>query len=114
MIYKKIIRNSSIFLYSLMIFSVINASHAKENFEGYLQNCIDELENKDGDVSTNTASGQAGSWTEEGTKANEIAIEMWDYWEGKGFSGAAIASVMGNVAHEGGFDIPDRAEGHYG
>lgn len=114
MIDKKIIRNSSIFLSSLMIFSVINASPAKANFEGFLPDCIDELEIKDGDVSTKTNSGQAGSWTEEGTKANEIALEMWDYWEEKGFSGAAIAGVMGNVAHEGGFDIPDRAEGHYG
>lgn len=113
---KKIIRNSSIFLSSLMFISFLNASPAGASFEGFLPNCIDEIKNnkEDGDVSTNTASGQAGSWTEEGTKANEIAQELWNYWEDKGFSGAAIAGVLGNVAHEGGFDIPDRAEGHYG
>lgn len=113
---KKIIRSISIFLTYLMIFAFLNANPTHANFEGFLPGCTpEEIDNKDdGDVSTNTASGQAGSWTEEGTKSNEIAKDMWDYWKNKGFGGVAIAGVMGNVAHEGGFDIPDRAEGHYG
>lgn len=114
---KNIIRSISIFLTFLMIFSFLGASPINANFEGFYPNCIEKIDGKDddeGDVSTNTASGQAGSWTQEGTKANEIATEMWNYWKDKGFGGPAIAGVMGNVAHEGGFDIPDRAEGHYG
>src|SRR5699024_7233779 len=66
------------------------------------------------DDSSTSYSGEAGEWTDDGTKSKEIAEDMWDYWKDKGFSGAAIAGVMGNVAHEGGFDIPDRAEGNYG
>ncbi|QYU56838.1 CHAP domain-containing protein [Weissella confusa] len=54
-----------------------------------------------------------GNWTVQGTTANQHAKEIWDYWVGKGFSGAASAGVLGNVDVEGGFSIPDRAQGHY-
>src|SRR5690625_2953419 len=112
------IRNVSIFLVSLFVFVAIPTEQvAYANFEGFIFGCTPEesdSETDDGDVVTNTSSGQAGSWAKEGTKANEIALEMWKYWQDKGFGGAAISGVMGNVAHEGGFDIPDRAEGHYG
>lgn len=114
----KQVRKVSIFLISLIVFATFSADQvAYANFEGYLYGCTpgeNDSETDEGDVSTNTASGQAGSWTEEGTKANEIAMDMWEYWKNKGFGGPAISGVMGNVAHEGGFDIPDRAEGHYG
>lgn len=116
----KLIRNIPIFLIILIVFSVFNTDQfVYANFEGFFPKCrpgeIDSENNSgDTDAGTNTSSGKAGAWTEEGTKANSIAQEIWDYWKGKGFGGAAISGVMGNVAHEGGFDIPDRAEGHYG
>lgn len=115
---KKIYRTVSMLLIVLIAFTTFRTDHVYANFEGWIQRCLDYEENNsdedDKDVGANTASGQAGSWTEEGTEANDIARKMWDYWKNKGFGGPAISGVMGNVAHEGGFDIPDRAEGHYG
>lgn len=116
---KNLFRGTSIFLVSAIVFSFFNADQqVKANFEGYQPNCIQKNGGSDdessGDDSPDATGGKAGKWTEDGTKANKIAQDMWDYWEDKGFSGAAIAGVMGNVAQEGGFDIPDRAEGHYG
>jgi surface antigen/uncharacterized membrane protein len=50
-------------------------------------------------------------WTQPDTQANKNAKGYWDYWVGKGFGGAAVAGVLGNIAHEGGFNTLDRAQG---
>lgn len=63
-------------------------------------------------TSTNNAndSNVTGDWTKEGTSANKVAKEIWDFWNSKGYSAAAIAGVLGNVETESGF-VPDRAQG---
>lgn len=119
---KRFYRNTSILAISLVTISFFSADGHKTdevfaNFEGYNPSCIQDEMSGDSDSdggSSSSNSGEAGDWKDDGTKSNEIAEDMWDYWKDKGFSGAAIAGVMGNVAHEGGFDIPDRAEGNYG
>lgn len=102
----------------LLSSTFLNSSIGYANFEGYKSNCVTEVpsDNSKGEKNNTSSDGgsEGGSWEAEGTKAHEIAQNMWNYWKAKGFSGSAIAGVMGNVAHEGGFDIPDRAEGHYG
>lgn len=90
---------------------------SEANFEGYKTRCL--YESPTGDNSKEpgeggSSEGVTGDWTQEGTKAYQTAKDIWDYWKNKGFNGAAIAGVHGNVAHEGGFDIPDRAQGHFG
>lgn len=86
------------------------------SFESYENSCytsVDGTEN-DGIAADDGNSGAVGDWSKEGSKSYNIAKKVWDYWKGKGFNGSAISGVMGNIDHEGGFDIPDRAEGHYG
>lgn len=103
----------------LLDISLSSNSVTYANFEGFKNNCLTDIQDSDSknDTGKNTSeenSGSNGSWDEKGTKANKVAQNMWDYWKNKGFSGAGIAGVMGNVDHEGGFEIPDRAEGHFG
>lgn len=52
----------------------------------------------------------SGDWTKDGTSANKVAKQIWDFWNGKGYSAAAIAGVVGNVYAESGF-APNRAQG---
>lgn len=69
------------------------------------------------DTTATTTTGTAisgGDWTKKGTTAYNNAQSIWNYWKAKGFSGSAISGILGNIAHEGGFTIPDRAEGHLG
>lgn len=93
---------------------------AEANFEGFQSNCQTDVSGSDtkkddpDDDGTSDSGGSAGTWDKKGTKSHEIAQNMWNYWKGKGFNGSAIAGVMGNVDHEGGFELPDRAEGHFG
>lgn len=107
----------SILLIFVFVFTTINVSQSYANFEGWLQKCLDYEKSdkkKDEDNVGDRDTSSGGIWTVDGTPANDTAWEMWNYWKDKGFGGPAISGVMGNVAHEGGFDIPDRAEGHYG
>jgi len=69
---------------------------------------------EDNGDSESSSGGSSGNWTTKGTTAYKNAKAIFDSWTAKGFSGAAAAGVLGNIAHEGGFDIVDRAEGHYG
>ena len=55
-----------------------------------------------------------GDWTSQGSTAYSNAQRIWTFWQGKGFSGAAISGILGNIAREGGFTIVDRAQGHFG
>lgn len=66
------------------------------------------------DSSDDSSGGSSGAWTTKGTVAYKNAKAIFESWTAHGFSGAAAAGILGNIAHEGGFDIVDRAEGHYG
>lgn len=66
-------------------------------------------------TSVATASGgSAGSWTHKGTAPYKNAKMIWNFFKSKGFSGGSIAGILGCVNAEGGFTIPDRAEGRLG
>lgn len=72
----------------------------------------DDCDDSSGPIQTeNTITGD---WTNEGSTAYSNAQRVWTYWQGKGFSGAAISGILGNIAKEGGFTIVDRAQGHFG
>lgn len=69
----------------------------------------------DSDSTTATAStGISGDWATPGTVSYNNAKSVWDAWVSHGFDGAATSGILGNIAHEGGFSIPDRAQGHFG
>ncbi|GAB2022955.1 phage tail tip lysozyme [Pseudolactococcus yaeyamensis] len=53
-------------------------------------------------------------WTQPNTKAYQNAKQIWDYWKDYGLNGHSISGILGNIAHEGGFAIVDRAQGHMG
>ena len=63
-------------------------------------------------ASTDNANDTAitGDWTKDGTPTNKVAKEIWDFWNKKGYSAAAIAGVVGNVYAESGF-VPNKAQG---
>lgn len=49
--------------------------------------------------SATTTATVAGDWTKSGTSANTNAKAVFDYWtQKKGFSGAAAAGIVGNIA----------------
>lgn len=50
------------------------------------------------------ADGVGGNWTVNGTAANKVAKEVFEYWTHKGFSGAGAAGTVGNVGRESNFD----------
>ncbi|KAA8700930.1 NlpC/P60 family protein [Lactococcus lactis subsp. hordniae] len=106
---KNIILKIALLLVVILGFSSLTTTtHA--NFENGSR-CMTSTSSSDSGDDSGTADG---SWEKEGTKSHANAQKIWNFWKKKGFSGVAIAGVMGNVAHEGNFDIPDRAEGHYG
>lgn len=120
-------KRKSIALLLLLLFSgsvfLSSSEDAEANFEGFLPQCLTDAESgedsggtsdDDKEEGSEDPGGTGGNWQEEGTGAYKNAKDVWDFWKEKGFSGAAIAGILGNVAHEGDFDIPDRAEGHYG
>lgn len=101
---------------SLFFITIRPYPTVQANFEGFKGNtdCETETSTNSNDNESTTVSGGGGDWTKAGTPANKVATEIWNYWKDKGFGGPAIAGVLGNIAHEGGFGIPDRAEGHFG
>lgn len=76
--------------------------------------CNVEANSNSSMIGDNIGGVAANNWTTVGTTAYNNAKTVWDYWKAKGFSGAAIAGIVANAAHEGGFDIADRAEGYHG
>lgn len=109
-------RTKGLFLLSIALSGILlETSVVNANFEGFQNRCETSISStSDSSDSGSSTTGSVGSWETEGTEANKIAQNMWNYWKNKGFGGSAIAGVLGNVAHEGGFDITDRAEGHFG
>lgn len=55
-----------------------------------------------------------GDWTKPGTSAYQNAQAVWKYWQAKGFSGAAIAGIMGNVERESHFNPASNEAGANG
>lgn len=49
--------------------------------------------------------GSMGNWTQDGTQENETAKKVVDMLKGMGWSGPAIAGILGNMAAESGFRI---------
>ena len=59
----------------------------------------------DGDSDSGSdSSSSGGSWTTKGTATYNNAKALWNYWKAKGFSGAAIAGILGCVAAESMFN----------
>ena len=81
----------------------------------YYQTCVVQhgYKNPDDDPA-NVKGGSGGAWTKKGTKAYKNAKAVFNAFVKHGFSGTAAAAVVGWVQSEGGFDLLDRAEGHYG
>lgn len=79
------------------------ASSAKASMfdSGYVNTCVsDENSNNKVESGSNpTTSGATGDWTQKGTDAYKTAEQIFKYWPEKhGFSGAASAGIVGNVA----------------
>lgn len=118
------INNKSKLRFLIVMFAILSGSFfcisgnvVYANFEGFKPtSCITTIDDSETSSQDNESSnnGESGSWDTEGTAAYTNALNIWNYWKNKGFSGAAISGVLGNIAHEGGFEIPDRAEGHFG
>lgn len=64
---------------------------------------------------SSSASNQKDAWLTEGTESFNVAKAIFDTWTNEGgLSGEAAAGLLGWIAHEGGFDVPGRAQGHFG
>lgn len=74
----------------------------------------DGCDPSESDGTASAGAGTAGAWTQPGTTAYNNAKATFDSWAHIGASGAAAAGIVGWVNTEGGFEIVDRAEGHYG
>lgn len=81
----------------------------------YYQICVVQHGYKNpADDPANVKGGSGGAWTKKGTKAYKNAKGVFDAFIKHGFSGTAAAAVVGWIQSEGGFQLIDRAQGHYG
>lgn len=87
---------------------------AEANFEGHTVKCLVDVPSDDDSGSSGETGGLGGDWLAQGTVANKTAQGMWDWWKKKGFGGVQLAGILGVVDIEGGFSIPDRAQGTTG
>lgn len=88
---------------ALTLVSTFTSSANASMFDsGYVNTCVSDGngENKVESGSNPTTSGATGSWTQQGSQAYNNAKKVFDYWAGKGFSGASAAAVVGNVGTE--------------
>lgn len=93
------------------LFSVLNFNRGADD-----SSCNIKVNNAATEISEGlTGGGGSGDFLKEGTHSYKVADSVWKAWtKEQGFGGAATAGIMGNIAHEGGFSIPDRAQGHFG
>lgn len=86
----------------LTLVSTFTSSANASMFDsGYVNTCVSDGngENKVESGSNPTTSGATGSWTQKGSDAYNTAEKIFKYWPEKhGFSGAASAGIVGNVA----------------
>jgi hypothetical protein len=61
-----------------------------------------DQQSKDIESNGGASSSSGASWEQQGTDSYNNAKKTWDYWVAKGFSGAAVAGIIGNVATESG------------
>lgn len=95
---------------STVSFGVYHLLHGDD--DGFIACSTQPMTN--GEATSAGAKGAiGGDWTKQGTPAYQHAQTVWNFWKSKGFSGAAIAGILGNIAREGGFTILDRAQQHY-
>lgn len=93
------------------------SSVVKANFEGYAQHCVvnqDGSEGGDSGSGDDASGGVPGDWTQKGTTEYKNAQTVWNFFKDKGFSGTALAGIMGNAAQESGFraNAYDGGSGH--
>lgn len=82
--------------------TVMSSAKASMFDSGYVNTCVSDgnSDNKTESGSNPTTSGATGTWTQQGSQAYNNAKKVFDYWAGKGFSGASAAAVVGNVGTE--------------
>lgn len=81
--------------------TLMNSANASMFDSGYVNTCVNDGNgnNKVESGSNPTTSGATGSWTQKGSQAYNTAESIFKYWTSKhGFSGAASAGIVGNVA----------------
>lgn len=87
----------------LTLFGTVMSSAKASMFDsGYVNTCVSDgsNDNKTESGSNPTTSGATGAWTQQGSQAYNNAKKVFDFWAGKGFSGASAAAVTGNVGTE--------------
>lgn len=87
-------------LIALILFVTMMMNNPNETKTTTPQVCSTDQSATDNANDTNVS----GDWTKDGTSANKVAKQIWDYWNKKGYSAAAIAGVVGNVYAESGFN----------
>ena len=69
---------------------------------GFTAVCTDDGSSDNGNSASSpstSAAGSGGAWSQKGTQAYNTAQQIFKYWTSKhGFSGAAAAGIVGNVA----------------
>lgn len=78
-------------------------------FNSEASSCVSQSEADGGTASA----GATGAWTQQGTDAYKNAKAVFDYWTGKGMSGAQAAGIVGNIggAEDKGFVLDKKEEG---
>lgn len=82
--------------------TVMSSAKASMFDSGYVNTCVSDgnSDNKTESGSNPTTGGATGAWTQQGSQAYNNAKKVFDFWAGKGFSGASAAAVVGNVGTE--------------
>lgn len=97
------VMTSSVILSSLTMFGIFFTDHKKVfNPDGA---CLTQNTGDTHYLGSVGIDGSMGDWTQEGTKENDTAKKVLDMLKGMGWSGPAIAGIMGNMAAESGFRI---------
>lgn len=112
---KKLLALALIAFSSATFFTFSNQnSNVNASFEGSKSKCETGTSASSSSTTSGSTATGGGDWTQTGTASYKNAQTIWNYWKDKGFSGAAISGILGNIDHEGGFAVPDRAQGHLG
>ena len=86
----------------LMLFETVQSTvKASMLDQGYTATCVSDNNSANSvqSGSNPTTSGATGAWTQKGSQAYNTAESIFKYWTSKhGFSGAASAGIVGNVA----------------
>lgn len=97
------VMTSSVILSSLTMFGIFFTDHKKVFNPDPV--CMTQNTGDTHYLGSVGAGGSMGDWTQDGTKENDTAKEVLKMLKGMGWSGPAIAGIMGNMAAESGFRI---------